>query len=202
MIKPASFEKEFFVVLTLKGKVLRLAERIQSLIAEHYGIYDKNYYPKLHLTLDRIDKTKLDKTVEILEDLFFSPRPILISISELNCMKISKKENLLVINVKNTASLISMTTTVHNILSENKISTIDNYKEWNFHITVINNNFSVNPMSKDDISDLCYLARDFKVPFSSYADKLEIWRPTLDPEKKVVYSYNLPDGEEINCQKK
>ena len=36
MIESASLKDEYFIVLTLKGKVSRLANRVQKLISEHY----------------------------------------------------------------------------------------------------------------------------------------------------------------------
>ena len=198
MIKSASLDDELFLVLTLKGKVLRLANRIQKMLADHYELYDGGVYPELHLSLDRIDKYKKDEAIEIIEDIIPKLNAIKISIEKLDCMKIARGDKLLVLDIDNTSSLLSSAKLIHKKLYEKGISTIDNYDQWNFHITIINNNFAVNPMSEDDFEDVCYILEDFKVPFKSYASKLEIWKATLDPKERVVKSFLLPVGEEEN----
>ena len=200
MIKPASLEEEYFVVLTLKGKVLRLGKRIQKMLAEHYKIYNGDNYPVLHLTIDRIDKNKLKEADKTLKDIVKDFKAIQIRIDELNCMKISQDNNLLVIDVEDTKSLLNSAKIIHQNLYKKNISTIDNYKDWNFHITIINNSFAVNPISEEDFSDICYLLEDFTVPYTSYANNLEIWQASLDPNDRVLKKYKLPDREENDEQ--
>lgn len=198
MIESASLEDEYFVVLTLKGKVSRLANRIQKLIAEHYELYNGGNYPVLHVTIDRIYKDKLDEAVKILNEIIDDIEPIKIKIEEINCFEVSEGDDLLLLDVKNTGSLLSSAELVHNEFIKENISSINNYQDWNFHITIINNNFATNPISKEDFSDIQYLLEDFKVPFDSYADKLEIWQASLEPEERVLKSYDLSGGEKEN----
>ncbi|MGM0438488.1 MAG: 2'-5' RNA ligase [Bacillota bacterium] len=198
MIESASLEDEYFVVLTLKGKVSRLANRVQKLIAEHYELYNGGNYPVLHVTIDRIYKDKLNEAVKILNEIIDDIDPIKIKIEEINCFEVSEGDDLLLLDVKNTGSLLSSAELVHNKFIKENISSINNYQDWNFHITIINNNFATNPISKEDFSDIKYLLEDFKVPFDSYADKLEIWQASLKPEERVLKSYNLSGGEKEN----
>ena len=195
MIESASLEDEYFVVLTLKGKVLRLANRVQKLIAEHYEVYQGENYPVLHVTIDRIYKDKFNEAIKILNESIADIEPIKIKIEDINCFEVSKGDDLLLLDVKNTGSLLSSAKLIHNKFVKKNISSIDNYEEWNFHITIINNNFATNPISKEDFSDIQYLLEDFKVPFDSYADKLEIWQASLKPEERVLNSYDLAGGE-------
>lgn len=198
MIESASLKDEYFIVLTLKGKVSRLANRVQKLISEHYEVYKGENYPVLHVTIDRIAKEKLDQAVKIIDDLINDIEPIKIKIEEINCFEVSEGDDLLLLDVKNTGSLLSSAKLLHKKFSEKNISTITNYEDWNFHITIINNNFATNPISKEDFSEIEYLLEDFKVPFNSYADKLEIWQASLKPEERVLKSYDLSGGEKDN----
>ncbi|MGM0409795.1 MAG: 2'-5' RNA ligase [Bacillota bacterium] len=205
MIKPASLEDELFVVFTLGGKVFRLAKRIQKMIAEHYDLYDNEEYPVLHLTIDRIKKDKFQKAVEVLDEVVNELEDINIYIEEIDCFKEEidspKDENgnkLLLLDVKNTISLQKSAKKIHDSLAEKNISTIDNYEQWNFHITLVNNNFASNPISEKDFSELCYLFEDLKVPFNSFASTLEIWKASLDPDKRILKKYNIRHREEDN----
>ena len=207
MIKSASLEDELFIVFTLGGKVFRLAKRIQKMIAEHYDIYEDQEYPVLHLTIDRIKKNKFEKAVKVIDDIIGDIEDINIYIEEIDCFKeevdwfkVEKGNKLLLLDVKNTISLQKAAKKIHQSLANKNISTIDNYEEWNFHITLVNNNFTSNPISEKDFSELCYLLEDLKVPFNSYAATLEIWQASLDPDKRILKKYNLKSREEDNEQ--
>jgi len=198
MIEAASLKDEYFIVLTLKGKVARVANRVQRLIAEHYELYNGGDYPVLHVTIDRIDKNRIDDAIKILNEIIQDLDPIKLAIEEINCFEVSDGEHLLLLDVKNTSSLLSSAQFIHDEFTEDNISTINNYDDWNFHITIINNYFATNPISKEDFSDVKYLLENFKVPVNSYADKLEIWQASLQPDERVLKSYDLAEDKKLS----
>ncbi|MFW6230297.1 MAG: beta-phosphoglucomutase [Halanaerobium sp.] len=201
MIKAASFEDEFFVVLTLQGKVLRVLDRIQRLIAEHYQLYVGEDYPALHITIDRIKKEGAQEAGSIIQNFARNAKTVEIAIEELDCYKMNQSSRFLVMDVVETESLNGFSQKIHKKLKQKGLSTIKNYEEWKYHITIVNNSFAGNPIKDEDFSELCQFIKGVKTPYYCNARTVEVWRPTLDPDNKVVESIKLPSEELKNMSK-
>ena len=198
MIKPASFEDELFVILTLQGQVKNIARRLQKLISDHYDLFKTEEYPQLHITIDRIHKNKASQAREIISKTVQKSSPVRIKISELDCLETSEDNRFLVLDVEKTNSLLTLAQNLHEKLSAENISTITNYEDWNFHITIVNNVFTSNPIPDRDFRDLCLFIDGADTSSSSYADRIEIWRPILDPSAKIIESIKLPNRSETD----
>ena len=196
MIKPTSLQDEIFVVLTLQGQVNKIARRLQKLIADHYDLFADTRHPQLHITIDRIKRSRADFAWKEITNIAKNSLPVKIRINELDCMKMTDNKNFLILDVKKTDSLLRFSNSIHKVLSSKGISTISNYNQWNFHITIVNNDFVNNPIPEEDFQDLCLFVEGTDTSSTSFADKLEIWRPTLNPNLKIVESIKLPDGSE------
>jgi hypothetical protein len=96
-----------------------------------------------------------------------------------------------VLEVNETKSLKEFSEAVHQSLKAEAISTIENYEEWMFHITIISNIFSENPIPVDELTEICLFMEGMSRPISAAAEKMEIWRPTLDPVEKIIASFDL-----------
>lgn len=191
MVESDLIDNELFVVLIPGGEVLSLAQKIQKRISNYYNIYKEDAYPQIHLTIDKVkfkDKEKslkiIDKVVKKLE------QPIKIEINQFSCYYLSSNK-FLVLKVEETDSLKDFARKLHFKLSEKNLSVIDDYDNWEYHITLISNIFAENPVSNKDFNKLCYIFNGQKNSCKDYATYLEIWKPTLDPEKKVVQNYKL-----------
>mgnify|MGYP006291568401 CR=1 FL=1 len=196
MIKPASFKDELFVVLTLQGQVKNTARRLQKVIADHYDLFATEEYPQLHITIDRIKKNKVSQAREIILKIVQNSPPVKVKINNLDCLEASENNRFLVLDVEKTDSLLTLAYKLHKELSNKGISTISNYDDWKFHITIVNNLFSNNPIPEDDFRDLCLFIEGADTSSSSLADRIEIWRPVLDPLSKTLESIKLANGSE------
>ncbi|MCK8825433.1 2'-5' RNA ligase family protein [Fuchsiella alkaliacetigena] len=176
--------QELFIVLTLPEKSLAPALQFQKKIAEKYNTYPDNNYPQLHITLNRIQEQSAPQAIEIIKDCLESVSQIQIRIDNFKCFQF--KDNFLVLAVQETKSLAKIATQLNNKLRQAGISTIDNFSDWEFHITLISNFFAVNPIPEADLDDFCFILDGVAQPISTQAKSIEIWRPTLDPEQKVV----------------
>lgn len=190
MIKAADLENEYFLVLIPGEKLIETASQVQKIVSEHYNLYPDQIYPQLHITIDRIDKNKTEEASKILRKKIKEFAEIEIEVDRFTCIKFSD-EHQLVLEVNETPSLKEFSKTVHNSLSEKGISTIENYDEWMFHITIISNIFAENPIPVDELTEICLFMEGMSRPISADAKKLEIWRPSLDPAEKVIDTFNL-----------
>ncbi|ADL13163.1 2'-5' RNA ligase family protein [Acetohalobium arabaticum] len=188
MVEPAELDKEVFIVLTLDYDDLTPALKIQESIAEYYNLYEDGQYPELHITLDRINKDSIQQAKKILEKIAKDTQPVPIAISNFECFKLS---NSLVLKVDETQALVKLANKIHNQLSTNGLSTIDDYVDWNFHITLVNNHFTDNKISDFEFNTLCSVLDGLESPISTTAKSIEIWQPTLNPEEKQVASFKL-----------
>ncbi|MGM0501552.1 MAG: 2'-5' RNA ligase family protein [Bacillota bacterium] len=189
MIKNADLDQEYFVVLTFKSADLAPAIKIQKIIANKYDLYEDSTCPELHITLDRVKKEKVDQAQEIINQITQENDPITIEIENLKCFR--HTNNFLVLDVTNTSSLEELAESIHQQLAQKNISTIENYKEWNFHITLISNLFADNPIPKFDLDQLCLNLDGIPHQISTTAKAIEIWRPKLEPETKLISSFEL-----------
>jgi len=191
MIKQSSFENEYFIVLKLKGEVLKLAQTLQENLSSAFDLYPDDVYPEIHITLDRIDKNKIDRAVEIVESVILKYTEIDIVVKKFDCLS-SKENNFLVLSVEENKKLIQFSNELHNKLAEENISTIDNYSSWKFHISLASTVFADEKKSFDEeFKDLCFRYEGINTPRSCKADVIEIWRPTLDENHKCLKRFQL-----------
>ena len=190
MIKAADLENEYFLVLIPGKELVETASKVQKIVSEHYNLYPDQIYPQLHITIDRIDKNKVAEAKEILSNKIKEFGKIEIEVDRFSCIKFSDQHQL-VLEVNETESLQNFSKAVHQSLIAEEVSTIENYEEWMFHITIISNIFAENPIPMDELTEICLFMEGMSRPLSAAADKMEIWRPTLDPVEKVIASFDL-----------
>ncbi|MGM0446028.1 MAG: 2'-5' RNA ligase family protein [Bacillota bacterium] len=191
MIKQSSFENEYFIVLKLQGEVLKLAKNLQEHLSSEFDLYPDDVYPEIHITLDRIYKNKIDRAVEIIESVILKYTEIDIVVKNFDCLS-TEKHNFLVLNVEENKKLIQFSNELHNKLAEENISAIDNYSDWKFHISLASTIFAEEKINFDkEFKELCFRYEGINTPRSCKASLLEIWRPTLDENKKCLKRFQL-----------
>ena len=190
MIKAADLDNEYFLVLIPGKELVETASKVQKIVSEHYNLYPDQIYPQLHITIDRIDKNKVAEAKEILSNKIKEFDKIEIEVDRFSCIKFSDQHQL-VLEVNETDSLRNFSESVHQDLIAEGISTIENYEEWMFHITIISNIFAENPIPMDELTEICLFMEGMSRPLAAAANKIEIWRPTLDPVEKIIASFDL-----------
>lgn len=190
MIKPAVLSEELFIVLLPDGEVLEVAQEVQRRISEHFDLYEEGFYPQIHITLDRIKKDNIEDALPIIRQVVEQSEPVEITIDKFECFDCFDNK-VLVLDVLTNKSLDRFATRLHQKLMEEGLSTIDNYEQWNYHISLINNVFAKNPLSEKEFDQLCLTFDGLSSKCKSSAIAVEIWRPTLDPSRKCVESLEL-----------
>lgn len=191
MVERAVLAEELFVVLLPTGGILERAAFLQKRIADSYQVYQEGYYPQLHITIDRIKKEHLTEAKRVIDDFVKRSRVVELGLDSVSCFNKSEN-NFLVLKLKETESLRKFAVDLHELLEEKGISSLTNYQEWEFHITIMSNLFARRPIPKLDFNELCYCLEGQKEPsYSGWADTLEIWNPTPDPEDKCLATYKL-----------
>lgn len=190
MIKAADLDNEYFLVLIPGKELVETASQVQKIVSEHYNLYPDQIYPQLHITIDRIAKKRADRAREILAEKVNSFDKIEIEVDRFSCIKFSDQHQL-VLEVNETESLRNFSEAVHQSLAAEEISTIDNHAEWMFHITILSNIFAENPIPMDELTEICLFMEGMSRPLAAAAEKIEIWRPTLDPVEKIIASFDL-----------
>ncbi|MCG8515134.1 MAG: 2'-5' RNA ligase [Halanaerobiales bacterium] len=191
MIKAASLKDELFIVLLPQGEVLQRASEVQQIIAEQYQVYATGNYPGIHITIDRFKRGDIRPVEEIIKEVLKKSRPIEIVLQQFACYKNTEQNNFLVLKLKETASLREFSYTLHQRLASGGFSTISDYAKWEFHITVLSNLFSDNPLPAVDFENLCLSLAGEKYPCSARAERLEIWSPDPNPAKRCIKGFKL-----------
>lgn len=178
--------EEIFIMLTLPQKSLEPLLKFRQNIAEKYNLYPDGNYPELHITLNKIKSDAVAMGVEIVKDVARAIKEVKIVVDNFKCFEF--KNNFLVLEVNETESLTSLANKLNEKLTQKGISTVDNYDEWRFHITVISNLFAENSIPESNLNDLCIALDGFPQSISTKAKAIELWRPTLDANEKVITS--------------
>lgn len=163
MIKAADLENEYFLVLIPGKELVETASQVQKIVSEHYNLYPDQIYPQLHITIDRIYKRKAKKAKKILLKKIKDFGKIEIEVDRFSCIKFSDQHQL-VLEVNETESLKQFSESVHQSLINEGISTIENYEEWMFHITIISNIFAENPIPMDELTEICLFMEGMSRP--------------------------------------
>lgn len=191
MIERASLSKEFFVVLLPGGQVKQRVNIIQKEISRRYGLMESDYFPEVHITIDRLNKNLINEADIVIRKVIKNSTPVEIVLNEFTCYHRTADNNFLVMQLKETPSLKEFTSNLHQELISGGISSIHNYDEWKFHITVVSNLFASHPLPEIDFNGLCMAFEGEVCPCSSVVERLEIWRPTIDLENRCVRKYLL-----------
>ena len=186
-----TFEDEYFIVLKPEGDVLDLAEFLQDKLSDQYNLYPEDMYPEIHITLDRIYKDKLDEAIEIINSVILKYSEIDIVVKNFDCYSF-KENNFLVLNVEENKKLVQFSNELHAKLAERGISTIENYKDWKFHISLASTVFTEEKHNfGEEFQQLCFRFEGVHTPRECKAGVIELWRPTLDEKIKVIKQFQL-----------
>jgi len=191
MVKSSSFKNEYFIVLKPSGDVLDLAEFLQEKLHDQFDLYPDDIYPEIHITLDRIYKDRLKDAVKIINSLVLKYSKIDILVKNFDCYSF-KDNNFLVLNVEENKQLVQFSKELHEKLSTENVSTIENYKNWKFHISLASTVFTEQRQSFDEaFQNLCFRFEGIQTPRKCKAEEIEIWRPTLDEDIKCLKKFQL-----------
>ena len=183
-------EDELYVVLIPDKLQIESVIKVQKAVSDYYNMYRDNLYPQLHITLDRIKKNKIDRALKIINKIIRNSRPVKIIFDKFSCFYLANDRHF-VLKISKNESLTELANKIHDDLKKEDISTIDDYDDWIFHITIVNNKLADNPIPLDKFDNLCLFVSGNKNIEQAYAKRLEIWRPTLDPERKCIKSFKL-----------
>ncbi len=187
MIKDSALTNQLFVVLTLPEKDISPLSQLQEKVAAAYNLFPDGQYPELHITLDKVQIEGVQTATQTIRKIAANTQQVKIEIDDFTCFD----NNFLVLNIAETDSLLTVSNTLHNKLRSRQLSTIYNYQDWQFHITLISDLLSDKSIPQVDFNKMCSLLEGINHPLTTHAQNIELWRPTLDPEAKVITSYSL-----------
>ncbi|MFO7815458.1 MAG: 2'-5' RNA ligase family protein [Halanaerobiales bacterium] len=191
MIENSTFKNQYFVVLKPKGDVLELAELLQKKLSQEFDLYPEGLYPEIHITLDRIKKSRIDEALKIIKNTILKYTKIDIMVKDFDCYSF-QDNNFLVLNVEDSKKLTEFSNELHDRLAEKNISTIDNYEQWKFHISLASTVFSETKKDfKNEFQNICFRFDGIQTPRECKAEVIEIWRPTLNEDIKCLKQFQL-----------
>jgi 2'-5' RNA ligase len=173
--------------LTLPEKDIVPLTQFQKEVAAAYDLFPEGKYPELHITLNKVPQKSAKLTTRIIKHLSYKTSPVEIKINNFTCFN----DDFLVLNVEHTPSLKQLAAALHQNLQNFRLSTIENYQAWKFHITLISDLLSDNTIPRVDFKEMCAQLEGETEPIVTYAKKIELWRPTLDPNKKIIAFFPL-----------
>ncbi len=182
--------EELYIVLIPDKEQIESVIKLQKAVSDYYKMYKDDLYPQLHITIDRIEEKDLQRAEKIIDNVVKISGPVKLNFDKFSCFYLADDRHF-VLKITGSDSLTAFAQNIHQRLEKENISTVDNYEDWIFHITLVNNKFADNPIPLNKFDDLCIFIEGQKQSSEAYAHRLEIWYPTLDPERKCIKSYTL-----------
>ena len=185
-------DNKLFLVAIPRGKMLSVAQAIQTKLNEKYNIYDPNKLPPLHVTIDHItvhDEQEYSKAVKIISDICKKKAPFELTVNGFSFFETPHKS--INLYVEKTQCLQDLSIGIHESLKKEGLSSRPFYHDWEFHISLINTVFSAHDWSKEVFLQAKELVQEWKVDLTCQVEWLELWKPKYQPQLEIEEFFKL-----------
>lgn len=180
-----------YLVATPTGDLLKEASRIQGLLSDSWEFY-QNSPPTLHITISTVKKIhdeELDvfsKSVQLVLDDFES---IKIHSNCFDCFTEPHKS--LVLKIEENEKLQQLQNSLTQTLEKDRFLVPSAVNKWIFHITILSEIFAKTPLENREFLKVCQRVALRETPIRGVIERLELWRPVIEEEERVVRRYYL-----------
>lgn len=185
------WKKCMYLVAIPTGELLEEAVRIQKLLSDSLQIY-KEVLPSIHITITTVkmlEKEELKLFDRCVRNILTEFNPIKIEAYCFDCF--TKPHNSLILKIEDDQRLRQLQMTLKKALDANGFLVPASIDKWIFHITILSEIFATTPLKEDEFLKVCQRLSLKKTPIHGTIERLELWKPELEEEKRVVKKYIL-----------
>lgn len=157
--------------------------------------YDKNKIYKdgtmHHIFLGTIENPDIDKLDKIMLDILKPFKKFKVFSSEIISLDSPYKS--INLRIENKGYIARLARNINSKLLENGFYIKENPEEFDLHVSLANNNFTIRDLSNKEYAAACQNAKKEEFQKMVKVEKIELWRQVNNKKDMVVKSYNLRD---------
>lgn len=179
MLSNIPLHHRLYIVGLPDAQVKAEALRAQRLLASAFEVY-QGAMPTLHITLTvvlAVTPADVEKVCGAVKRALVHHPPVEIAVSGYTC--IPAPHNSFAMEVKRSQALVQLTERIRRELGADSIQVLNDPSNWTFHITLISDLFSTNPLPQHIYCRLCRRIRRPSAHLRGHVKVVEIWRPDL-----------------------
>ena len=187
----SNWKKYMYLVAIPSGELFEEAIRIQKILSDSLGIY-KETPPSVHITISAVKMLKKEEleafnrcVKNVLTD--FSP----IKVESYRFGYFPEPHNSLILKVEDDQRLRHLQKSLEQALDIQGFLVPSLVDKWIFHMTILSEIFASTSLKTDEFLKICQRLSLKKVPIRGVVERLELWKPELEKEKRVVNEYML-----------
>ena len=180
-----------YLVAIPSGELFEEAVRIQKTLSDSLGVYKKIPSPT-HLTISAVkilEKEELVVFDRCIENVLVDFSPIKIESYRFGCFP--EPHNSLVLKIEENQRLHQLQKSLEQALGIQDFLAPSSVDKWIFHITILSEIFATTPLKEDELLKVCQRLSLKEIPTRGVIERLELWKPELEIEKRVVSEYIL-----------
>ena len=191
-MKDYDWKKHMYLVAIPSGELFEEAVRIQKLLSDSLKVY-KEASPPIHITISTV------KMLEKKEELMIFDRCVKNVLADYNPIKIvsycfdcfTKPHNSLILKIEDDQRLRQLQKSLEQALDNQGFLVPPSVDKWIFHITILSEIFANISLKKDEFLKVCQRLSLKETPIRGVIERLELWKPELEKEKRVASKYIL-----------
>ncbi|MDW7675082.1 MAG: 2'-5' RNA ligase family protein [Bacillota bacterium] len=195
MVNNVSWKNNFYLVAIPNGDLLAEAKRIQKILADSFDIY-LNEPPPLHITIcavKKLSEEELQEFAYIVNEVIAELSVFSVKAAKFDCFY--NTHNCLVLKLEENSILKNLQASLQQRLAAKNFLAPSPVTDWIFHITVISELFADTPLSLEQFTKICQRISLPKSQLTGCVEAIELWRPILLKEEKVVARFPLVKKE-------
>ena len=187
----SNWKKYMYLVAIPSGELLEEAVRIQKVLSDSLGIY-KETPPSVHITISTVkmlEQEKLEAFNGCVKSVLTDFTPI--KVESYRFGYFPEPHNSLILKVEDDQRLRQLQKSLEQALDIQGFLVPSSVDKWIFHMTILSEIFASTSLRTDEFLKVCQRLSLKKVPIRGIVEKIELWKPELEKEKRVVSEYIL-----------
>jgi hypothetical protein len=187
-------DKPLYLVGLPEGDLLDWAYKWQRQIADEYGVYNKEPFPPLHLTMSTLEPPgeRLPQIQQIVEEVSRNIPPIPITATGFSCF--GAPYLALTIYVERTRELIDAVELFKRSLAKTGLLLTNPVTDWSYHITLSSATTADQAWDEESFSKACYVKAMNPIHLTGVLSSVALWFPRFRPLAEVQrFKLDIPE---------
>lgn len=178
---------KYYLVALFDRDSYSYIERIQRNMCRKYKLY--KHMPVLHITLEVIGDPDMDKLIKIVSKLLKPYKRFKVEINGAICFDPPYKS--VNLKIENKGYIIRLARQINDLLKSYKFNVRENIENWDLHVSLANNNYSVRQWSAKEYVAACRTAKKEYIHKMVTIDRIALWKPINNKKEMLIKNFQL-----------
>ncbi|SMB83309.1 2'-5' RNA ligase [Desulfonispora thiosulfatigenes DSM 11270] len=182
---------QLFLVAIPTGPVLELAKDLREKINNEFHLYSW-IEPSLHATIEvlKIENNEdLKECEQIISSIVDKFKSFTLEVKGFEFFPPPHKA--ITLAIRDNYFIENLSYLIHEQLQAKGLTSRENFSGWKFHITIAGVFGADREWSEEEFYRASEMVNDISVQGRCVIERLELWRPIISSEKKIIQTFNL-----------